>query len=81
MSKDEDNFRVVKVTENAADPETGVVLCPQCGHGAVWVNDKGQRVTSPMQRLKIPGKVDALVHRCCGQAMFQRAFVHNKPSK
>ena len=78
--KEESDFRFVEpapaseIVVNKTDPNTGAVLCPECGNGSVWRNDKGQMVTSPMRRMEIPGKVNALVHACCGRAVVQKAF-------
>lgn len=84
--KEESDFRIVEppaagvIIVNATDPNTGAVLCPECGNGSVWRNDKGQMVTSPMRRMEISGKVNALVHACCGRAVIQKAFARPAPA-
>lgn len=77
MSKDSIK---VPIVGNALGPN-GEVLCPECGRGAVWKNpEDGKMYTSPMQKMEIPGKVKALVHRSCGQAVIRKAFAaHTMP--
>lgn len=54
-----------KPITNTTGPD-GACLCPACNRGAVWVDEAtGTMKTSPMRRLHIPGKVNALFHTCC----------------
>lgn len=85
--KEESDFRIVEpapageIVANKTDPNTGAVLCPECGNGSVWKDEKtGKMVTSPMRRMDIPGKVNALVHACCGRAVIQKAFARPAPA-
>lgn len=81
---EEQDFRIVDpaapaaeltIITNATDPATGALLCPECGHGSVWGSkETGFRTAGPMQKMVIPGKVDALVHRCCGQNLIRKVY-------
>lgn len=49
--------------------DKGAVLCVVCGKPATWRLAGGVRYTSPMRRVRVRN-IDALVHECCLQALY-----------